>query len=228
MRILIINPNSDPEMTAAIQASAEAFAAGEYEVVTKATPGAPRFIETYRDELLAAPGMMQLIRVNEDDFDAVIIACHCDPNLDAMKEICSVPVVGIGEASMKLATMLGHTFSVVTTHVHSIPGKIAGARTLHLHDLMVSVRAPEKGEEDLEDEQLFLELSRRAVHEDLAEVIVLGCAGLTGMDKLIERELGVPVLDGVICALIIATGFVRYGVSTSRALGYNPEYRRGA
>jgi len=224
MRILLINPNSDLEMTEAIQQSAEAFAAGEYEVVTKATPGAPQFIETYRDELLAAPGMMQLVRVNEDDFDAMIIACHCDPNLDAMKEISSIPVVGIGEASMKLATMLGHTFSVVTTHIHSIPGKIANARKMHLQDLMVSVRAPEKGEEDLGDEQLFLGLSRRAVEEDLAEVIVLGCAGLTGMDKLIEKELGVPVLDGVICALIIATGLVKYGISTSKVLGYNPEY----
>ncbi|MFC1500594.1 aspartate/glutamate racemase family protein [Candidatus Zixiibacteriota bacterium] len=224
MRILLINPNSDAEMTAAIQTSAEAFAAGEYEVLAKATPGAPQFIETYRDELLAAPGMMQLVRVNEDDYDAIIIACHCDPNLDAMKEICSIPVVGIGEASMKLATMLGHSFSVVTTHIHSIPGKVANARKMHLHDLMVSVRAPEKGEEDLGDEQLFLELSRRAVEEDLAEVIVLGCAGLTGMDKKIEKELGVPVLDGVICALIIATGLVRYGVSTSKILGYNPEY----
>lgn len=224
MRILLINPNSDLEMTEAIQQSAEAFAAGEFEVVTKATPGAPQFIETYRDELLAAPGMMQLVRVNEDDFDAMIIACHCDPNLDAMKEISSIPVVGIGEASMKLATMLGHTFSVVTTHIHSIPGKIANARKMHLQDLMVSVRAPEKGEENLGDEQLFVGLSRRAVEEDLAEVIVLGCAGLTGMDKLIEKELGVPVLDGVICALIIATGLVKYGISTSKVLGYNPEY----
>jgi len=224
MRILLINPNSDPEMTASIQASAEGFAAGEYEVVTKATPGAPQFIETYRDELLAAPGMMQLVRVNEDVYDAIIIACHCDPNLDAMKEVCTVPVIGIGEASMKLATMLGHSFTVVTTHIHSIPAKVANARKMHLQDLMVSVRAPGKGEEDLGDEQLFLELSRRAVEEDLAEVIVLGCAGLTGMDKLIEKELGVPVLDGVICALIIATGFVRYGISTSKVLGYDPEY----
>lgn len=224
MRILIINPNSDPDMTGAIQRSAEEFAGGQYEVVTRATPGAPKFIETYQDELLAAPGMMQLVRVNEDEFDAIVIACHCDPNIDAMKEMTVKPVVGIGEASMKMATMLGHTFSVVTTHVHSIPGKLAQARKYHLADLMVSVRAPEKGAEGPGDEDLFLELSRRAVEEDLAEVIVLGCAGLTGMDKLIQERLGVPILDGVVCALIVATGIVRYGVTTSKVLGYNPDY----
>ena len=224
MRILIVNPNSDQEMTDLIQKSAEDFARGEFEVVAKATPGAPQFIETYRDEVTAAPGMMQLVRVNEDDFDAIVVACHCDPNLDVIREMTEKPVVGIGEASMKIASMLGHVFSVVTTHIHSIPGKLAQARKYHLQDMMASVRAPQEGETDLTDKDLFLRLSRSAIEEDLAEVIVLGCAGLAGMDKMIQQELGVPVLDGVACALILATGFVRYGISTSRALGYNPDY----
>ena len=85
MRILIINPNRDLEMTAAIQRSADNFANGEFDVVCKPTPGAPKFIETYEDQIKAAPGMVQLIRENEDEFDAFIVACHCDPNLDAMK-----------------------------------------------------------------------------------------------------------------------------------------------
>ena len=89
---------------------------------------------------------------------------------------------------------------------------------------MVSIRAPEEGEEGWTDSDLFMELSRRAVTEDGAEVIVLGCAGMAGMDRKIQETLDVPVLDGVVCALILATGFARYGVGTSKVLGYNPEY----
>jgi allantoin racemase len=222
MRILIINPNSDPDMTATIQYSALEYAAGDFEVETKLTPGAPQFIETYQDQLRAAPGMMQIVRDHVQDVDAFVIACHSDPNIDAIKEMTDRPVVGIGEASMKIATMLGHCFSVVTTHQHSIPGKLVQARKYHLQDQLVSVRAPEKGHEGFEDDELFLGLSKAAVEEDLAEVIVLGCAGLSGVDKKIQQALGVPVLDGVVCALMLATGFVRYGVSTSKALGYNP------
>ncbi len=224
MQILLINPNSDPDMTAAIHSVAEQFAGNDFTVVTKATPGAPQFIETYQDEVLAAPGMMQLVRVNEAEVDAFVVACHCDPNLDALKEMTERPVVGIGEASMKLATMLGHSFSVVTTHQHSIPGKLVQARAYHMQDQLASVRAPAKGEENLADAELFLELSRRAIEEDRAEVIVLGCAGLSGMDSRIGSELGVPVLDGVKCALAVATGLLRCGLSTSKVLGYNPEY----
>lgn len=224
MRIFIINPNSDEKMTEAIRRSAEDYARGEVEIECRATPGAPEFLETYQDELLAAPGMMELVRANEADFDAFIVACHSDVNLDALKEMTDKPVVGIGEASMKIATLLGHSFSVVTTHIHSIPGKEAQARKYHLQDLMVSVRAPDKGTSDSGDEEVFLELAKDAIEEDLAEVIVLGCAGLAGLDKVLQDKLGVPVLDGVVCALMIAIGLVHYGVSTSKALGYNASY----
>lgn len=115
MRILIINPNSDPEMTTVIERSAQEYAGGEFEIVCKRTPGAPLFIETYEDMLRAAPGMIQSLREHESEFDAFVIACHDDPNLEAMKEITTKPVVGIGEASMKMALMLGHRFSVVST-----------------------------------------------------------------------------------------------------------------
>ncbi len=228
MRILIINPNSDPKMTEAIRQSASGFADERFEVVCKPTPGAPTFIETYEDGLVAGPGMLKLVAEHESDCDAIVIACHGDPNMDAIKEKTEKPVVGIGEASMKIASMLGHNFSVVTTAKRSIPGKQRQARRYHLQDLLVSVRAPAGEAADCEDEQLYLELAAAAVKEDLAEVIVLGCAGLTGMDKLIQEKLGVPTLDGVVCALIIAEGLIRYGASTSKVLGYNPEWSDGS
>ncbi|MHA1355032.1 MAG: aspartate/glutamate racemase family protein [Candidatus Heimdallarchaeota archaeon] len=224
MRILIINPNSDEGMTKAIQKTAENFAEGEYEVVCKLINGAPKFIETYEDAIKAAPGMIKLIQKNEDKFDAFIVACHCDPNLDTMKEITAKPVVGIGEASMKIASMLGHRFSVISTAKHSIPNKEAVIRKYHLQDAMASVRAPEGDVSGCSDEEKYLQAAKLAIEEDMAEVIVLGCAGMTGLDKKLEKKLGVPVLDGVICALVIATGLAKYKVSTSKIRRYNPNF----
>jgi allantoin racemase len=224
MRILLINPNSDPGMTEAIQESAESYSAGAFEVVTLSVQEAPRFLESYEDEIRCGPGVMRILRENEDAFDAFVVACHSDSHLNAARELTTKPVIGIGEASMKLASFLGHNFSVVTTHQHSVPGKLLQVRAYHLQDLLVSIRAPEEGEEGWTNEGLFMELSRRAMKEDGAEVIVLGCAGLSGMDRKIRESLNVPVLDGVACALVLASGFARYGVGTSKVLGYNPDY----
>lgn len=57
----------------------------------------------------------------------------------------------------------------------------------------------------------------------MAEVIVLGCAGMAGLDKRLQERLGAPVLDGVICALIIATGLAKYGVGTSKVRRYKAD-----
>jgi len=224
MKILIINPNSDAGMTAAIQESAGAFAQGAFEVTTVSTPGGPRFIESHGDEIACGPGMMEIMKENEGTYDAFVIACHSDVHIEAIRETTRKPVIGIGEASMKLAAFLGRTFSVVTTHQHSIPGKLEQIRKAHLQDQLASVRAPDAGEEGLGGVDLFMELSRRAKEEDRAEVIVLGCAGLAGMDRTIRETLDLPVLDGVVCALMLATGFARYGVGTSKVMYYNPDY----
>jgi allantoin racemase len=226
MKILIINPNSSPEMTGKIKETALAFAASAFEVDCSPTAGAPDYIETYEDQLKAVPGMNRLIRENEKTYDAFIIACHCDPNLDAMKEITTKLVVGIGEASMKIASMLGHSFSVITDTIHSIPNKEALARKYHLQDVLASARAPKFGSEGLSFEETIFQAAESAVKEDHAEVLVLGCAGMTGLDKRLQEKLGVPILDGVVCALMIASGLVKYGVSTSKARRYNPVYEQ--
>ncbi|NPD89297.1 MAG: Asp/Glu/hydantoin racemase [Asgard group archaeon] len=220
MRILIINPNSDLEMTKAIQKTADTFVDNDIQIVCKHTIGAPKFIETYEDQIKAAPGMIKLVRENENEFDGFVIACHCDPNLDVIKEITSKPVVGIGEASMKLASMIGHSFSVISMTEQSIPNKEVLIGKYHLQDVLASVRAPNEQHKSLSDEEKYLETAKLAIKEDKAEVIVLGCAGMTGMDKRLEKKLGVPVLDGVVCALIILIGLIKNKISTSKIRRY--------
>lgn len=220
MKILIINPNSDLEMTGAIQKTAEAFVEKDIQVVCKHTVGAPKFIETYKDQVDAAPGMIKLVKENENNFDGFVIACHCDPNLDVIKEITHKPVIGIGEASMKIASMLGHKFSVISMTEQSIPNKEDLIRKYHLQDTLASVRAPIEEHKNLSEENMYLETAKLAINEDWAEVIVLGCAGMTGIDKRLEEKLGIPVLDGVTCALIILIGLIRYSVSSSKIRKY--------
>lgn len=220
MKILIINPNSSVEMSAAIQNVAEIYANGDFEVKTVPTPNAPEYIDYYTDQALAAPGMMQIVKENEAEYDAFIVACHCDPNLDLLKQITDKPVVGIGEASMKLATMLGHSFSVVSAGKHSIPNKRALVHKYGLDNDCASVRGPKDNFDDPTVEGPYLNAAQIAMEEDLAEVIVLGCAGFAGMSEKMSAELGVPVLDGVVSALIIATGLVKAGYTTSKIRRY--------
>ena len=220
MKILIINPNSSPEMTADIDKSARRFAAGDFEVTTVCTPDAPEYIDTYQDMAACQPGMIRLLRENMEEYDAFIDACACDPNLDVLKEISTKPVVGIGEASLKMATMLGHSFSVVSTGHRSTPNKLALIHKYDLDGSCASVRAPGEHPASCSAYDLYYDACRKAIDEDMAEVIVLGCAGLCELVDRLQEELGVPLLDGVVCALIIASGLVRANLSISKKRRY--------
>ena len=220
MKILIINPNSSSEMTEAIDRTAKKFAAGEYEVITLPTQGAPMFIDSYQDKAAALPGMMNIVREYENDVDAFIIACHCDPNIEVIREMTDKLVVGIGEASIKMASMLGHKFSVVSTGKSSIPNKEAMIHGYHLSGALASVRSPKNEDSGWDNEALLTEAAMLAIEEDMAEVIVLGCAGMCEMVDTMKEKLKVPVLDGVVCALIIASGMVKAGIATSKIRRY--------
>jgi len=60
------------------------------------------------------------------------------------------------------------------------------------------------------------------VKDDKAEVIVLGCGGMAGLDEQVRTRLGVPVVDGVAAAVTIAESLVRMGLSTSKIRTYAP------
>ena len=218
MNIVVINPNSSETMTTGIRNAAERYAAGRFQVTVLPTPGAPEFIDTFEDRALAAPGMSAIVREYGDKADAFIVACHCDPNLQLLRELSSKPVLGIGEASFYLAAMLGDSFSVISTGVYSNPNKVNLIRSYHMEQHFVSIRNPEGEGGELER---YIRAGRRCMEEDGAEVIILGCAGLCQLAEDMTQVLGVPVLDGVVCALSIAEGMVHAGLKTSKFRYYS-------
>ena len=68
--------------------------------------------------------------------------------------------------------------------------------------------------------QLYQDAAAHAVNDDGAEVIVLSAAGQSELTAAMAKELGVPVLDGVDCALILAEGMCRAGFATSKKCRY--------
>lgn len=205
MKILIINPNSDEGTNKIIQKKAEEFVDGAYEVDCINVKNAPELVSSYEDYAEAAPEMIDIIRTNEDKYDSFIVACHADPNLDLLKEITDKPVVGIAESSMKIASMLGNSFAVITPSKKIISKKLALARKYHCNDLLKAIKVAKSN-----DKEDLLEAAKKAAEENDVDVIVLGCANYANEDRYIEKQINLMVLDGVACALIIASGLASY------------------
>ena len=227
MKILLINPNTTQEFTDRILSIAQRYAAPSTEVAAMTPAYGPRSIESIYDELLSSMGTLELALSKLDEYDGFVIACYSDhPTIYALREVTDKPVLGIAEASMYMACMLGHKFSVVTTNEEWEPLLMDAVNHYGLADRCSSVRStgmPVLALESASPEetyQMILTASKRAIDQDGAEVICLGCAGMTGMDKALENDLNVPVIDGVVSALKLIEGMVGYGVHTSKRKAY--------
>ena len=226
MRILVLNPNTTASMTAKIGAAARRVASKGTEIIASNPAKGPASIEGYYDEAMSLAGLLAVIR-NTPDFDAVVLACFDDTGLDAARCLTDKPVIGIGEAAYHYASLISNKFSVVTTLARSVPALEHNLHRYGLSARCARVRSSEVAVLELEDSgcdacnRISAEIAR-AVAEDRSEAIVLGCAGMTDLANALAAEHGLPVLDGVSCAVSLAESMVRLGIKTSRLGGYAP------
>ncbi len=223
MRIKVINPNTTQSMTEKIDEAARAVVAAGTEVVTVNPRSGPVSIEGHYDEAVSAIGVLEEVRQGEaDGIDAYVIACFGDPGLLAAREIAHGPVIGIAEGAMRAASFVARGFSIVTTLRRACPTLRDLVDAYGMQRYCASIRATDLAVLDLEElggtaAGTVLEECRRAVVEDSADAILLGCAGMADLGDSIAAELGVPVIDGVRAAVKFAEGMVALGLATSKA-----------
>jgi len=222
MRIFVINPNTSESVTAHVRHELEKIKRPDTELTVVNPEHGPVSIESVYDEALATPPTLELVRqANQEGYDAIVLACFSDPGLDAAKEVSEIPVIGIEEATLHVAAMLGHKFSITTTGRNRVPTReihvrLRNVETAYASALVMDMPVLEMDAQPEKAKARILALAREAIKAQGAEVIILGCAGLAGYAEDIERELGVVVLDPSSVGLKIAEAIVDLGLSHSK------------
>jgi allantoin racemase len=184
----------------------------------------PMSIESAYEEYLSVPETVKkAIQAEKDGFEGVILGCFGDPGLEALREMVRIPVVGPGETAMHIAAMLGNSFSIVTVLESVIPSLERLARVVGLDQKLASVRAVDIPVLELRENfesttSRMMEESQKAIKEDKADVIVLGCMSMAFMevsDKM-QESLGFPVVNPALTALTVLEGLVISGLSHSK------------
>ncbi|ALE73301.1 Hydantoin racemase [Pseudonocardia sp. Ae168_Ps1] len=225
MRILVVNVNTTESVTEAIAASARAVAAPGTEIVGLTPRFGAESVEGNLESYLAAVGVADAVARYREPFDAVIQAGYGEHGREGLQEMLDVPVVDITEAAAATAMYLGHRYSVVTTLDRTVPLISDRLLLAGLDRRCASVRASGLAVLELEEDPAravaaIVAQARRAVAEDGAEVICLGCGGMAGLEEKVRAETGVPVVDGVPAAVTVAESLVRLGLSTSKSRTY--------
>ncbi len=211
MKIAVINPNSTASMTDKIAVVVRAVAGPDVIIDARTCAGSPASIQGPDDGEAAKPHMLaEMQDAIAAGAEAVVIACFDDPGLEEARAIAGVPVIGIGQSAYHAASLIAGGFSVVTTLPVAIPTLEANIARYGLTSQCRKVRAAGIQVLDLERpgtearDKVSDEIGR-AIAEDGAPAIVLGCAGMADLVAHFTKVHGVPVIDGVAAA----TGFAQ-------------------
>lgn len=225
MKLLLVNPNTTASMTATAARAARSVAAAGTEIVPVTSAMGPESIEGYYDEALSLPGLLHALRDGEAaGADAAIIACFDDTGLDAARSLLGIPVVGLCEAAVSLASFVAPRFSIVTTLPRSIVPiehlvaryGMAGRCTVRASGVPVlALEDPNSGA----FERITAEIAA-AVRNDRAEAIILGCAGMAELARTLSGRFGLPVVDGVCAAVKQAEALASLGLRTAKNGAY--------
>ncbi|MBR0875188.1 aspartate/glutamate racemase family protein [Bradyrhizobium tropiciagri] len=206
MRILLLNPNTTSAVTELLHAAGSKVASEGTELVpATASRGVP-YIATRAEAQIGGAIALEMLAEAGDTIDAAVIAAFGDPGLFGARELFAFPVVGLAEAAMLTACMVGRRFSIVTfagalapwyeecVAMHGLGARCAGVRALNGAFQSISDVQGEK-------EDLLVDLANRAVDEDKADVVILSGAPLAGLAAKVRDRIPVPVIDPVAAAV---------------------------
>ncbi len=216
MRLLIINPNTSQDVTDLIADQAHKSAAPDTRLkFATATRGVP-YIATRAEAIIGGHVALEMLAEKADEFDAAIIAAFGDPGLGGARELFDQPVVGLAEAGMLTACMLGRRFAIVSfsgtlepwyqecVEWHGLTDRLATILTLDRSFQSIGSVQRELTEE-------LIGLCHRAVKDHRADVIVIAGAPLSGLAQQIRDQVPVPMIDCVSAAVYQAECLVRLG-----------------
>jgi allantoin racemase len=216
MRILLLNPNTTEAITDRLLRAGRAVAAPGTEIVgATASRGVP-YIATRAEAQIGGAIALEMLAEFQRDVDAAIIAAFGDPGLFGARELFDIPVVGMAEAAMLTACMLGRRFGIVTfaralgpwyaecVEMHKLDARCSGIR-------MLDGAFRDIADVQEEKEALLVELCHQAIAEDGAEVLILAGAPLAGLASVVRDRIPVPVVDQAAAAVKQAETLVALG-----------------
>ncbi|MGE5072327.1 MAG: aspartate/glutamate racemase family protein [Anaerolineae bacterium] len=217
---LVINPNTSAAMTAEIEHTARRVFRPPWSCTVSAAAAGPESLESWSDYALASITVLPLL-LEHPDADGIVLACFGDPGLYPLKEASDKPVVGIAEASMSLALLVGSRFGILAGMRRAVELMDSMVRTYGLEARYAGTQSLDMRVLDFDKDRAatlsVLEDASRKLRERGADVLLLGCAGLTGFVDELEGRISMPVIDPVEAGCRLLQTVCEAGLNTSHA-----------
>jgi len=185
-------------------------------------------IEFRAYEAMVTRAIVRAVRAAaREGFDALAIGCFYDTALHDAREVSGGMIVTAPcMASCEVAASLANRFGIIVGRRKWVHQMHATVREHGQEHRLSGFYHVELGVNDFqrdhaETERRLTEAGRKAVEQDFAEAVILGCTMEIGFYRDLEKRLGVPVIDPSVAALKRA----EYAAVLKRQCGWGPSRR---
>lgn len=220
--ILIVNPNSSESISRLIFETTVIPPGSKVGIFT-GPPAAPPSINDEETALASEKACIEvLVNGVAKEYDAYLVACYSDHPLvgSLRKAFPEKPVIGIFEASVTHALLLGARFGIVTTGkawealLTEAVDKFLGAPNSAKFAGVVSTGLGVLELHDADPKEVARKIGEgaRLLADNGADVICLGCAGMSGMEEAVKMGVegrNIQVVDGVQAGVELLAGLAR-------------------
>ena len=208
--VMIVNPNSSETISRQIEDAVSPLADDlgvRAEVVTCAD--GPPAIESDEDVVAAVGAMVETARAHPAD--AYVVACFSDPGIAELRSALDEPVFGIAESSVLTAMSRGRQVGIISALDIAIPRHYRYWDRIGVARRVVADIASGRGVLDLESDEAYEDVldTGRSLADAGADVVVLGCTGMTHLRTRLQSDLGIPVIEPCRAALTLAAAALR-------------------
>ncbi|MBJ3778016.1 aspartate/glutamate racemase family protein [Acuticoccus mangrovi] len=202
MRLLLLNANTSAGVTELCAAAARTALPQGWDILALTAPFGAKIIESRVENVIGAYALLNMLAEHHAAADAVLIAVSYDTGLAALRDVAPCPVVGMSQASLLTASLLGDRIGLVTFGTPHLYRELAasygvGERVAGIE--VAKARAAEAYGAPHKVREAAHEAITRLVERDGADVVVLCGAAFAGMAEGLASEVAVPILDGVTC-----------------------------
>jgi len=149
--------------------------------------------------------------------DGVIVNCVLDPGVYMLKGMIKQPVVGPCESSLALASLIGRKVLVASVGNEALWIIDDRIRQLGLSSFVVGIKGIPYGVLDIDPDRdgvkkALISVINKEIRARGVDVAVLGCTGLAGLAREVQKAVGIPVIDPAGAALKTLEGLIKLGL----------------
>lgn len=203
-RLLIVNPNTSQTVTDLLVAAARPLLPARVEVDAATAPFGAASLESPAEAAIAAHAVLTAL-AEAGPFDAALIGAFGDPGLEAAQDLFEVPILGLGRCGLQAAAAHGR-FLLVTVGPHLRPSLERAAGDAGVGEALAGIVFLPFSVLDLAADPLaalapLVETAKAQAAAHGAQAVLLAGAPFSGLAGHLSPLMGLPVLDGLTCAV---------------------------